>query len=577
MTPIRSIFISRPNPRPHSYHHRRTFIDGATVKCVRDRGLDHAVEREKNLLPMINIKNLIKSEPSKSLPISIIAENRDSLSIPTRPIEFVRKYPSIFQEFLPGGAGFQPHFRLSPEALELDVEEQLMYQSESYKQQLADRLLKLLMLCRTNKIPLTVVERLKWDLGLPQDYERSLIPEFPDYFRVGVAKDRSPGPVLELVCWISEMGASVMERKAMSGDSGYSKGMAIAFPMQFSRGFEMDKKMKKWVDDWQKLPYVSPYENAAHLPPKSDESDKWAVAVLHEFLHILVPKKTDRENVLCLGEYLGLRSRFKRAILHHPGIFYLSSKIESYTLVLKESYKRGLLVENHPLMNMRSKYIHLMNTLKEDSKYISVPGGSGNAQKQKQTTSEFEGGKDEAEDKSEDENEGELYDSSDAEEDEYDSQQAVEEDVVNNRGRTRKTNLDVKGRVRNPERRSPGNRPGKSREKLSPEVASKAGMHSRNSRGGAKMHNRSSRGRTEVHDRSSSSRERTEMYGISSRGRTEMHDISSRGRAEMHGKSSRGRTERTEMHGRSSRGRSNFSRSSGMSMPNKTPIKWRFN
>lgn len=454
-----------------------------------------------------------------------------------------------------------------------------MYQSESYKQQVADRLLKLLMLSRNNKMPLTLVERLKWDLGLPQDYERSLIPEFPDYFRIGVAKDCSSGPVLELVCWISEMGTSVMERKAMrGGDSGYSNGMPIAFPMQFSRGFEMDKKMKKWVDDWQKLPYVSPYENAADLQPKSDESDKWTVAVLHEFLHILVPKKTERENVLCLGEYLGLRSRFKRAVLHHPGIFYLSSKIDTYTLVLKEGYKRGLLAENHPFMDMRSKYIHLMNTLKEDSKTISVPSGSGSTQNQKQTTSDSKGGKDEEEGESEDENEGEeLYDSSDAEEDEDESQQ----DVANNRGRTRKTNSDVKRHVRNPERRSAGRHPGNSIEKYSPEVSSRTEIHDRmDGKGRVQNPERRSAGKHPGKSREKYSpivSSRTEMNDRSLRGRTartEMNERSLRGRTsrtEMNDRSLRGRTSRTEMQGRSSIVRSDFSKSRGRSMPNKTP------
>ena len=32
--------------------------------------------------------------------------------IPTRPIEFIRQYPSIFREFFPVGAGFQPHIKL---------------------------------------------------------------------------------------------------------------------------------------------------------------------------------------------------------------------------------------------------------------------------------------------------------------------------------------------------------------------------------------------------------------------------------------------------------------------------------
>ncbi|XVE79909.1 hypothetical protein DITRI_Ditri14bG0095200 [Diplodiscus trichospermus] len=355
----------------------KTFMScaAATIKFVRDRGLDHAVEREKNLRPLLNVKNLIKSEPSKSLPISIISQHKHSLKIPSRPIEFIRKYPSVFQEVLPGGIGFLPHIRLTPEVLDIDAEEHLVYQSDSYKQLVADRLLKLLMLSRINKIPISILDILKWDLGLPQNYLETLLPDFPDYFRF-VGSEASGH--LELVCWSDELDVSVLEKKTLEGGSGYSEGMPIAFPVKFSKGFEMDKKVKKWWDDWQKLPYLSPYENALHLSPKTNESDKWAAAVLHEILNLFVAKKAGRDEILCLGEYLSIRSRFKTVLLHHPHIFYLSSKTETYTVVLKEAYKRGVLIESNPLMNIRNRYIHLMHTVKEG---LSAPSGSSQGKK----------------------------------------------------------------------------------------------------------------------------------------------------------------------------------------------------
>ncbi|XP_028805843.1 protein WHAT'S THIS FACTOR 9, mitochondrial [Neltuma alba] len=365
----------------HHLNQLRNLVDGSgSIKLVRDRGLDHAVEKEKNLLPLVNLKNFIKGEPSKSIPISVIVENRERLKIPYRPIDFIRQYPSFFEEFLPGGIGIHPHIRLTSEVLTLDAEEQLMYQSDSYKQQVADRLLKLLMISRIHKIPLTIIEHLKWDVGLPQDYIHSIIPEFPDYFRVVGRKDHAFGSenkqALELVCWSNELATSVMEKKFMNGEMNNAERKPIAFPLQFTAGFEMDKKYKKWLDDWQKLPYISPYENASYLLPKSDESDKWVVSVLHEILHILVPKKSEKENLLLLGEYLGLRSRFKRALLQHPGIFYLSHKIGTYTVVLREGYKRGFLIERHPLMTLRSQYVHLVNTTVEDSDAAKVQGKS---------------------------------------------------------------------------------------------------------------------------------------------------------------------------------------------------------
>lgn len=331
---------------------------------------------------------------------------------------------------------------MTPEILLLDAEEYFIYQSDDNKRAGADRLLKLLMLARINKIPLHIVERLKWDLGLPHDFTQTLVPEFPDYFQVTGGNGNRSDPHLELVCWSDELAVSMMEKKACE------KGTPIAFPLQYSRGFEVDKKFKKWVDEWQKLPYVSPYENALHLPAKSDEADKWAVSVLHELLHLLIAKKTDRENVLLLGECLGLRARFKRALLQHPGIFYLSSKIGTHTVVLREAYKRNLLIENHPLMDMRGKYIHLMNTIKEDKKTKGLQ--SKNTQQPKLAHASKGEGEEMEDGETEKGRDGESYDFSDSEveegsdddysdEDEDSSQMVSQVNARGDRVRTRRT------------------------------------------------------------------------------------------------------------------------------------------
>ncbi|KAK9713795.1 hypothetical protein RND81_06G052000 [Saponaria officinalis] len=418
-----AIFLTKHHQNPSKFQFLRTFVDNVEIKFIRDRGLDHAVEREKDLKTLINLKNLLKLEPSKSLPISTIVDNNETLKIPYRPIEFIRKYPSVFEEFFPANIGIHPHVRLTPKSLDLDGEEQLIFDSDNFRKNAADRLLKLLMLCRVNEIPLKLIDKLKWDLGLPDNYVTSLVPQFPDYFQV--KKGKGFEEYLELVCWSDDLAVSNVEKMAKKLDKNYQKGMPIEFPMKFSKGFDLDKKLKKWIDEWQKLPYVSPYENFVHLQPNCDMSDRWAVAVVHELLNILVPKKTERDNVLCFGEYLGVKPRFKRAMGHHPGIFYVSSKIGTYTVVLREAYKRGLLVDKDPLIDMRSKYIHLMHTVKEAQKSKSEPS------KQKSVGGVVEKGNEvdetvgveemEASDSNEDE-------SDDDEEDEEDEAEVNEED-----------------------------------------------------------------------------------------------------------------------------------------------------
>ncbi|KAJ8769718.1 hypothetical protein K2173_005364 [Erythroxylum novogranatense] len=370
----------------HCSCQHRSFVDFAALKRLRDRGLDHAVEREKHLRPVLNIKNLIISDPAKSLPLPIIHNQKQNLEIPTRPIDFIRKYPAIFEEYLPGGTGIQPHIKLTPQVLDLDAEEKLVYQSENYRQDVADRLLKLLMIARINKVPLKFLDSIKWDLGLHQDFMNSILYDFPDCFRLIGEKNMSKSRnelELELVCWSIESAISVVEQKMKGAGMVNEKGMPISFPMQFSKGFEMDKKLKKWYDDWQKLPYISPYENATHLGPSTDESEKWTVGVLHEILNLFVSRMVEKDTLLRMGEWLGIRARFRRALLHYPGIFYLSNKIGTYTVVLKEAYKRGLLINNNPVMNIRNQYLHLMHMVIEDRKVINVPGGSKQQAKQK--------------------------------------------------------------------------------------------------------------------------------------------------------------------------------------------------
>nr|GEX56819.1 hypothetical protein [Tanacetum cinerariifolium] len=142
----------------------------SSISWVRDRALDHAVEKERDLKPMISLKNLIISQPSKTLPLFIIQDKQSPLNIPIRPIDFIRKYPSVFNGFFPSGIStIHPHVKLTEEIVSLQ------------KLDVVNRLLKLLMIARVNRIPLWVIDR----------------------------ND------LELVCWSSDLAVSVMELKGL--------------------------------------------------------------------------------------------------------------------------------------------------------------------------------------------------------------------------------------------------------------------------------------------------------------------------------------------------------------------------
>ncbi|XP_022762216.1 protein ROOT PRIMORDIUM DEFECTIVE 1 isoform X2 [Durio zibethinus] len=298
---------------PHRLHLARTFVD-ARIKWVRDPYLDIAVEREKNLKEILSLKNQIVSSPSNSLPLSSLSPLKTHFNLPTSTSKLFQKYASVFSQFQPSPS-LPLHVRLTPQAMTLHKEELAIHNSPSHRDDAVKRLAKLLMLTKA-----------------------------------------------ELISWRKELAASEMEKRAsFSDDVELEKGLPLRFSMKLPNGFDLEKKVKNWVDAWQDLPYISPYENAFHLGPNSDQAEKWTVAVLHELLWLLVSKKTEGKNVLCLGEYLGFGNRFKKAMVHFPGIFYVSNKIRTQTVVLKEAYRKDFFMENHPLMGMRFRYIHLMN------------------------------------------------------------------------------------------------------------------------------------------------------------------------------------------------------------------------
>lgn len=315
---------------------------------------------------MIALKNLILSKPSKTLPVHVAATYKEKLNLPNAAAKFIADYPSVFSEFTPETKMALPHVRLTSRVIATHKEERLIYDSNI--KEAAERLIKLLMLTGTGKLPLHIIDRFRWDLGLPHDYMLSVLPNFVDYFQICNlidASTKSETLGLEIVSWRDDLAVSFMEKNAVNG-------VPISFKMQLPNGFDLEKRVKKWVDEWQDLPYISSYEDAFHLPPNSDIAEKWTVSVLHELLYLLVSKKTERENIYSLGDYLGFGSRFRRAIIHHPGIFYVSNKIRTQTVVLREAYRKDFLVEKHPLMSMRFRYIHLMNKAKKRLKPVEV-------------------------------------------------------------------------------------------------------------------------------------------------------------------------------------------------------------
>lgn len=123
-----------------------------------------------------------------------------------------------------------------------------------------ERLCKVLMMTKSKMVPFQSLYPLRWDLGLPDDFDRNLIGRYPDCFRV--VKGLNGLSCLKLVQWNDEFAVS--ELQCECGFGWYSENefmkfrrgqSALAFSTRFLKGYGGQKKVKAWMEEFQKLPY----------------------------------------------------------------------------------------------------------------------------------------------------------------------------------------------------------------------------------------------------------------------------------------------------------------------------------
>lgn len=134
----------------------------------------------------------------------------------------------------------------------------------------------------------------------------------------------------------------------------------IEFPLFPSKGVRLRRKIEDWLKVFQKLPYVSPYDDCSCLDPNSDIAEKRVAALLHELLSLFVEHSAERKKLLCLKKYMRLPQKVHKAFERHPHMFYLSMKNKTCTAILKEAYCDDSAIERHPLLRVRNRYINLV-------------------------------------------------------------------------------------------------------------------------------------------------------------------------------------------------------------------------
>ncbi|KAJ3681328.1 hypothetical protein LUZ60_015817 [Juncus effusus] len=328
----------------HQFQQKATLVN-VKIKWVKDRSLDSIVTRERLLRPAHHLISLLSSSPISPFPSNQLSKlsSKFGLSVFT----FLNRYPTLFIKHKDG-------YSLTKSALELREREiEVLRDNEK---DLVERLQRLLMICVDQSVPLHTIDLLSWDLGLPKDYRVSLIPKFQHIFEL-FQPDKDERVWLRLVKWENRLAISELEKK----NSSLSQSSNLGFPLGFPRGFGPNKKVLTWLTEFQALPYTSPYSNPSSLDPRTDISEKRNVAIFHELLHLTVAKKTERRNVSNMRKLLQMPQKFTKVFERHPWIFYLSEKLGTQTVVLREAYEdEKRLVNRNPIVGIREEYSALM-------------------------------------------------------------------------------------------------------------------------------------------------------------------------------------------------------------------------
>lgn len=140
------------------------------------------------------------------------------------------------------------------------------------------------------------------------------------------------------------------------------------FKHSYPPGMKLTKQFRARVREWQKLPYVGPYDEIGRRSSSFSSSmggtnramEKRVVGIVHEFLSLTVEKMVELEKISHFRKWFGINLNIRDLFLDHPGIFYLSTKGKRHTIFLREAYDRGCLIEPNPIYDARRKLLDLV-------------------------------------------------------------------------------------------------------------------------------------------------------------------------------------------------------------------------
>lgn len=223
----------------------------------------------------------------------------------------------------------------------------------------------------TKKLPLRAIFKVWKELGLPDDFEESIISSNSELFSLEEGNEINTHTLVLndsdefkdcLVPAVENWRIMECCKEECSMDRTELK---YSFKHGFPPGMRLGKNLKAKVKEWQKLAYIGPYEEMGAVginrtKNRTMRTEKRAVGVVHEFLSLTVEKMVEVEKISHFRKWFGIDLNVRDLFLDHPGMFYLSTKGKVHSVFLREAYERGCLIEPNPVYEARRKLLGLV-------------------------------------------------------------------------------------------------------------------------------------------------------------------------------------------------------------------------
>ncbi|KAK3027594.1 hypothetical protein RJ639_042270 [Escallonia herrerae] len=359
-------------PMTTTRHRTKTSSSHYVATRARDPTFEKHMDAHKNLLKVVAVQDLLLAAPTPtptthppSLSVDFLDRLSQKLHLNRGATAFLRHYPHIFHVFY-NPTKSQPYFKLTESATKIAQQEAAaVYDSLPL---VIDRLVRLLSMSLTKTLPLRAIFKVWRELGLPDDFEDSVISRNPNLFALCDAEEPNTH-IFKLVDENSgsNLVAAVENWRVIEccgeGCSVDRTEIRSSFKHGYPPGMRLGKNFKAKVKEWQGFAYVGPYEEMGEKRrTKSGVKalEKRAVGVVHEFLSLTVEKTVEVEKISHFRKWFGIDLNIRDLFLDHPGMFYLSTKGKRHTVFLREAYEKGRLLDPNPVYEARRKLLDLV-------------------------------------------------------------------------------------------------------------------------------------------------------------------------------------------------------------------------